>query len=197
MIISHPKHGDQHIYIDSADWDFVKKHKWTVKFSKKEKNRKYVQTQVDHPSGGTHTYYIQTQNRVQTSKRTTWLLMHRLLLGAPKNRHIDHINNNGLDNRRTNLRMCTPSQNSRNRSPNKNSAVPFKGVKYRHRLSKKTKKPFQSQIDYNKKRYHLGLFETAIAAAEAHDIAALKFHGDYAKLNFPENLKKYLLEIKK
>ncbi len=114
-----------------------------------------------------------------TEKGTIHLRMHRLILDAPQNMEVDHINGNRLDNRRCNLRLATRSENGRNRGKNKSiSSSKFKGVTYHSR-----DQCWQAYIIVNKQKYHLGYFKSEIEAACAYNKAATQMHGAFAKLN--------------
>ena len=89
---------------------------------------------------------------------------------------VDHINGNPLDNRRTNLRVCTNAENMRNRGKNKNNTSGFKGVTYF-----KFAKLWKAQIKVDRKGVFLGYFKTPEAAHQAYCEAAAKYHGDFAK----------------
>lgn len=102
--------------------------------------------------------------------------MHEAVIGI---KGADHINGDGLDNRRSNLRPSTTSQNLCNRGKNKNNQSGFKGVWFR----KDTKK-WAADITIHRKHIHLGSFLTAEKAALAYDSAALKYHGEFARTNF-------------
>lgn len=103
--------------------------------------------------------------------------MHRLITNAPDGMFVDHINGNGLDNRRSNLRICTREENGRNRKLYINSTTGFKGVQFRG------EKKYRARVSFDGRRIHLGYFETAIDAAKAYNAAAIKYHGDFARLN--------------
>lgn len=109
----------------------------------------------------------------------TKIFMHRQILNAQKGEVIDHINNNGLDNRRKNIRKCTWQQNAMNMKPHKDSSSKYKGV-FWHKKGKK----WSAQIRVNGHRNHLGLFVKEIDAAIAYDNAAKENYGEYAWLNF-------------
>ena len=105
--------------------------------------------------------------------------MHRLILGCKKGEQGDHKNRNTLDNRRENIRKCTPFQNARNKkSWGKTSQ--YKGVSF-WSLGKKWK----ASITFNNNRKHLGFFDSEKDAAHAYDSAANIYHGQFAHLNFP------------
>jgi hypothetical protein len=105
------------------------------------------------------------------------LRMHTILTGWPL---VDHVNGNGLDNRRANLRPATFAENARNRRRPKNNTSGFKGVSWNRRQGQ-----WQSYITADGKRRHLGFHGTAETAALAYDVAARELHGAFAYLNFP------------
>jgi hypothetical protein len=106
---------------------------------------------------------------------------------------IDHINRDGHDNRRSNLRFANSTQNVANSKPKKNKSIPYKGVVLRN--NHQTKK-FGSFFNYGKKKNNLGYFKTAKKAAMIYDVNSLAHHGDFAYLNFPEKKDLYFLIIK-
>ncbi|MBN1804609.1 MAG: AP2/ERF family transcription factor [Sedimentisphaerales bacterium] len=107
--------------------------------------------------------------------------MHREVLKVNDNILIDHINQNGLDNRGVNLRPATCAQNMRNRKKyHHNSHSKYKGVYWQEHNKK-----WRVRIAANKKRIQLGQFSNEIEAAKAYDRAAKKYHGQFASLNFP------------
>ena len=108
--------------------------------------------------------------------------MHREINHTPDGYETDHINNNSLDNRRSNLRTCKHSENVKNRSLGRDNTSKYKGVTW-HKASKK----WAAQIGAHNLHFHLGLFSTAGEAAKAYDEAALKKFGKFAKINFPSN----------
>lgn len=112
--------------------------------------------------------------------------MHRLIMGFPENLSIDHINHDGLDNRRKNLRICSHRQNLFNRKIHKNSRSGLRGV---YLL---TSGKIQCQIRVGKKNISLGHFQNLVEAAIARDIASLRYYGEFAFLNYPERKKEYM-----
>lgn len=102
--------------------------------------------------------------------------MHREIVGTPEGMDTDHINGDKLDNRRSNLRICTHAQNGANRGPQKNGSSGYKGVSYHC-------KKWRVQICINGKTKRLGGFNSLLDAAKAYDKAARKYHGEFARTN--------------
>lgn len=100
--------------------------------------------------------------------------MHRLIINAKDGDVVDHINHNGLDNRKYNLRICTTAQNEWNarKSPRNTSGV--KGVNY-----DKSRNKWRARISYNGKRIELGFFETKEEAEQARFKAEDELHGEF------------------
>jgi hypothetical protein len=96
----------------------------------------------------------------------------------PKGMVIDHLDGNPLNNQKKNLRICTHSENMRNRNLYVNNTSGFKGV-YWHKTTKK----WMSYIRINKKSLYLGIYTCPIDAAKAYNDAALKYHGEFAHIN--------------
>lgn len=109
------------------------------------------------------------------------VLMHRLILRAPPDQQVDHDDNDGLNNRRSNLRLCTPALNAANRKHRAGAMHPFKGIKRRKRVSGFV---WEAVIKVAGKERHLGTHTTAEAAARAYDAAAIRHFGEFARGNF-------------
>src|SRR3990167_296143 len=107
--------------------------------------------------------------------------MHRIILNAPDGYEVDHINGNPLDNRKSNIRICTRQQNMRNVKLSTKNTSGYKGVSW-SAIGKK----WMAYISYgNKKTKYLGYYTDKKDAAYAYDSAAKVMFGEFAKLNFP------------
>jgi hypothetical protein len=110
--------------------------------------------------------------------------LHRLIMNAPEGLLVDHKNNNTLDNRMANLRLATHAQNMQNRGKRRTKATSqYIGVSFDRSHGK-----WRAQIKYQGKYINLGRFDSEIEAAKAYDAAARKYHGEFARLNFPEEV---------
>lgn len=124
------------------------------------------------------TVYAVRNTRREDGAHTTQTL-HKFLTGYAKT---DHINGDGLDNRRENLREVTDGQNTRNTRRRLDNTSSFKGVCWN-----KQQGMWQARIAVDGVRYRLGYYTTAEEAARAYDAAARELHGEYATVNFPEH----------
>lgn len=113
-------------------------------------------------------------------KNKNILFMHRLILNTPKESYTDHINGDKLDNRRCNLRLCSKSQNGANckKTQKKKTSSKYKGVCW-----DKIRKKWKASIKFNYLGINLGYFLNEQDAAKAYNEAAIKYFGEFAKLN--------------
>jgi hypothetical protein len=147
--------------IDAADEGRVSQHAWHYRLTK---GREYaVMSKGGRPG----------QPR---------LPLHRFLLGAADEVMVDHIDGDGLNNRRSNLRLATNAENSRNQKKRKvpNASSSFKGV-HHHEGGK-----WIARITVNYRNIRLGSFDTEVEAARAYDAAARRHFGEFARVNFPD-----------
>ena len=111
-------------------------------------------------------------------QKIKFIFMHREILQTPNGMQTDHINGNRLDNRKCNLRICTPMQNMHNRKRDTNSTSIYKGVSWNT-----NDKSWRAQIGINGEKIHLGCFKSEVMAAKAYNEAAIKYHKEFALLN--------------
>jgi len=104
------------------------------------------------------------------------VLLHRFITNAPSDMEVDHIDGNGLNNTRANIRICTHAQNMANRKLSKNSRTGFNGVSV-------FGKRYRAFIEVRGEKIYLGSFGNKIFAAKAYNRAAYKYFGQYATLN--------------
>jgi hypothetical protein len=105
------------------------------------------------------------------------ILMHRVIMGAGRGQIVDHIDGNGLNNRRGNLRFATHSQNSQNRKLPKNNTSGAKGVYW-----DKSKNAWRARIWAHGEEFFLGTYASIDAASAAYCDAAKRLHGEFARL---------------
>lgn len=161
--------------VDDDDYDYLMQWKWQLNniYRKKEKS-KYVYA-------GRKTW-IKKQPRNQSRKV---VFMHRVIMDAPINMVVDHIDHNGLNNQKNNLRVCSPTQNKHNRLPSGKSK--YLGVHiFFHKTTSGTYRYIRSAIKISGKMKHLGVFKTEEEAAMAYDVVAKEQYGEFANLNFKD-----------
>lgn len=130
-----------------------------------------------------HQGYVKRGNYQKGVGKKPQIQMHREILNPPEHLEVDHINRDGLDNRRSNLRTATRMQNTHNTGPRKRGNSKYKGVCY---LAKGNhQKRWRVQFNHGGKRLYSDCFATELEAAQAYNKAAKKFlgEGSYAFLN--------------
>jgi len=125
--------------------------------------------------------YIYAASTTKIDGKRKNVRMHRVIMGVTDRKiYVDHINHDTLDNRKCNLRPCTPQQNVMNGSikPKRNGTIKYKGI-----FEQKKNKRWVATIMVESKVIWLGAFDTQKEAALAYDIAALEHHGEFARTN--------------
>jgi hypothetical protein len=120
-------------------------------------------------------YAVRNTSSRNNNKKTV-IYMHRVLLQTPQ--QVDHKNSDRLDNRKSNLRVCSNAENNRNKPLHANNTSGYKGVVW-HRQTQK----WRAQLMVNGKPVHGGLFKSKVDAAKAYNLIAKKHFGRFAKLN--------------
>lgn len=126
-------------------------------------------------------YYRRVSYTGYAVRRSKRIYMHRVVLNAPPDMEVDHVDGDGLNNCKCNLRLCTHSENLYNSKKRKRCSSKYKGVSWYARCRK-----WRAYIAPNGRHHHLGYFDSEKDAATAYDNAATKFFGDFAWLNLLE-----------
>jgi len=145
--------------IDDEDFEIVSKYKWYATWSPDTKS-----------------FYAMTNVRKLDGKQTT-LQMHRIIMNAQKGQQVDHFHRDTLDNRKSELRLCSGSQNQHNAVKRTDNTSGYKGVGW-HKATQK----WRARIKLNGKEKSLGYFATPELAHAAYCRAAAEFHGDFARI---------------
>lgn len=147
------------VLVDEGDFEYLNQWKW-------------------HSESGRYAVRKEYYGKAPNGKHLTrWIRMHRLITDAPDKMEVDHINGNGLDNRRSNLRICTHKQNSHNTRKRKDNRSGYKGVGWHTQHNK-----WRARIVVDGRQKHLGLFDTPEQAAIAYNTAAEQFFGEFAHI---------------
>ena len=131
-----------------------------------------------HKSNGVdYTEYARAE--IYDNKKRSRVYLHRLVMNATANDKVDHINGDGLNCTRNNLRFCSLSENAANRkSLQKNNTSGFNGVGW-----SKAKNKWRAYVQFQSKYIHLGYFVDPLEAAKAYNDKATELFGDFARLN--------------
>lgn len=142
--------------IDAADIELVSGRNWTTLITRQLK-------------------YARTTESAHNKQR--WLPLHRVILNAPSGMVVDHINSDGLDNRRCNLRLATHAENCRNKRTANNNTSGAKGVYWDSQRD-----GWRAQITAAGRTYALGKFVNFDDAVAAYSQASMRLHGDFGRL---------------
>ncbi len=156
--------------VDDEDYERVNQFKW---YALKWKN---TFTAVRHK-----TILSRPDAKETGLPRQKLIYMHRFIMEAPDDKDVDHVNHNGLDNQKHNLRICTTTQNLGNQLPQHGKTSKYKGV-YWHGATRK----WMARIQYKREQIYLGLFAEEGKAAKAYDSKAKELFGEFAHTNFTE-----------
>ena len=151
--------------VDDEDYEYLNQWKWHVK---KVKGSWYYAARSQH-----------------NGSIVINVMIHRVIMLTPKGDVVDHLDGNGLNCQKYNMRNCSQKQNCRNKRPQKNKNTLYKGVSFVNRFSfGENHKYIRAEIIVNKKYIHLGYFKTQEEAAIAYDTAAKEYFGEFANSNF-------------
>jgi len=151
------------VRVDDEDYEKLNKFKWFAEFIPRRNGWYAARNARKHEGRGL-------------------IRMHRAILDAPSGLDVGHLSGDGLDNRKTNLRVCTRAQNICNNRPCKRARSKFKGVFFDNRPGTLLNR-WTAQITVDGRCTTLGRFPTEEDAARERDAAALLMWGTYAHLN--------------
>lgn len=142
--------------VSDEDYEELSKYTWQAQLTTKE-----------------HIYATRRANIGVNKYKTVW--MHRIIANTPDGFVTDHIDGNGLNNQRENLRVCTQAQNMWNRRANSNNTSGYKGI-YWYKTSNK----WAALISVNKNYMYLGMYPTKEEAYKVYCDAAEKYYGEFS-----------------
>jgi len=149
--------------VDDDDYEMLMQYNWCILKSSRKSGTDYVRGVVN--------------GKIE--------LLHVFIMNPQLGMEVDHIDGNGLNNQRYNLRICTHNDNVKNRAAHgKSKYLGVIIVKSRRIGSLEPYEKFRARITINGKETHIGYFTTEEDAARAYDIAAKKYFGEFANLNF-------------
>lgn len=150
-------------------------------------NRRKISVLVDNEDFellSKYSWYSDSHGYAITSKKPNGkrirILMHRFIMSPSKGMEVDHKDRNRLNNQKSNLRICTVTQNRRNIGRNKVNKSGYKGVSWHINTNM-----WETRINFNNHKLFIGYFKSKRHAALAYDLWAKELHGEFAGLNFP------------
>jgi hypothetical protein len=126
------------------------------------------------------TWYAITN--INNGEKRTTIYIHQIIMNHKQGDNADHIDHDGLNNQRKNLRKCSKAENNHNRLKRKATSSIYKGVCFAPKLNPRN--PYLARIKVDGKDKHLGCFDSEEVAAKVYDRAAQKYFGDFAQINF-------------
>lgn len=142
------------VMVDDEDYDFLNQWKWT------------------YQSG------YACRNATNPDKTRKPIKMHRLLMNPPDTMEVDHIDGNGINNQKSNLRICSHAENCKNQKVRYSTKTGFKGVDFHTKSNK-----YRVRITRHYKVHHVGFFSDLQAAVKAYNEASVWLHRDFARPN--------------
>lgn len=144
--------------VDDEDYEFLSNFKWSANVQR-------------------HTVYAKKsayRKKNMLTSNTNEIMLHRMILKPKNGEVVDHIDGNGLNNQKVNLRLCKQSENLRNKKHYKNNSSGVKGVYFNKQANK-----WIAQIGFNKKMIYLGSFINKHEAAQAYKEKSQKLFGEF------------------
>ena len=155
-------HGDKFALVDDEDYNRITEYVWNL--------NKWGDT-----------FYAIRTNHDKNNGLPSTVRMHRSAIFAPAGKSVDHIDRNGLNNQKENLRLCSVSQNQMNTKLRRDNKSGYRGVYWRTKSNK-----WNASITINGKQKTIGEYFCLIRAAKAYDDKAREHFGEFASLNFKE-----------
>jgi hypothetical protein len=147
------------VKVDDEDYEFLNQYKWHLT------SKGYAARRRHYPSS-------------RKDQKFKIFLMHRVVMFADEPYQVDHWNGDTLDNRKDNLRICTPTQNRGNVNVQSNSTTGYKGVSFEKSIGR-----YRAYINFQGERHNLKTFKTPEEAAQVYNAKAKELFGEFALLN--------------
>lgn len=154
------------IQLDDEDAELFDAHTWHISTSNTDRQKM--------------SYYVERNGKQTNKVREPKVSLHRVIAGATNDQMVDHRDRNTLNNQRHNLRICTDEQNKQNVGGKSTKTAGYIGV---HRASRNR---YKAYVKANGRNHYVGCSANATELAVRRDMAAMRLHGEFAVLNFPE-----------